>query len=121
MDMTPHWHGYSYTGPSRPKDSDARNPAAPTPPLVIAEWPGKPRSMLAGTFTSVEDAAAWLTQELAATPPLATAVSADLMVRYARERLGQAPDGVVTRYYTASAYAVRDLVPCTGRCPEPPR
>lgn len=119
--MGRHWHAYSYTGPARPKDSDARNPAAATPPLVIAEWSGKPRAMLAGTFTSVEGAVEWLAEELAAAPPLPTAVSPAHMAAYARERLTGWPGDAVNRYYTAGSYVCRDLVACAGACPDPPR
>lgn len=115
--MTSHWHAYTYTGPARPRDSDARDPSAPAPPLVIAEWPRKPRSMLAGTFTTPGDAAAWLERQLAETPPLPTGLDAGVLTAYARARLTGRPGDAVTRYYTAGAYAVRDLVRCTGACP----
>ncbi|WP_031522087.1 hypothetical protein [Streptomyces sp. NRRL F-5123] len=118
--MTPHWHAYTYTGPSRPRDSDARNPAAAAPPLVIAEWPGKPLSMLAGTFTTAEAALDWLAQQLAETPPLPTALPAAAILAHARARLAAHPADEVTRYYTAGSYVARDLVRCTGRCPAPP-
>lgn len=118
--MAPHWHAYSYTGPARPKDSDARNPATVAPPLVIAEWTAKPRSMLAGTFTDPEDALSWLEQELTTTPPMSTALPAASVVAYARARLAGRPADVVTRYYTPGSYVVRDLVQCTSGCPSPP-
>jgi hypothetical protein len=115
--MTPHWHAYTYTGPARPRDADARDPATPTPPLVVGEWPRKPRSMLAGTFTDPGDAAGWLERQLTEAPPLPTGVPAAVLVAYARARLTGHPGDAVTRYYTAGAYAVRDLVPCSGACP----
>lgn len=118
--MTPHWHAYTYTGHARPPDSEARNPLSATPPLVIAEWPAKPRQMLVGTFTHAESAADWLEQQLKETPPMSTALPASAVLEYARARLAGHPGDVVTRYYTASSYVCRDLVPCEGRCPAPP-
>ncbi|NJP42643.1 hypothetical protein [Actinacidiphila epipremni] len=118
--MTQHWHAYTYTGPGRPRDADARDPAVAAPPLVIAEWPDKPRSMLVGQFADREAAASWLEQEVARTPPMPTALPAESLVAYARTRLAQDPADVVTRYYTASSYVCRDLVLCTGRCPASP-
>lgn len=118
--MTQHWHAYTYTGSARPKDADARNPTAVAPPLVIAEWPAKPRHMLAGTFTTTETALGWLEQQLAETPPMSSALPAGTVLEYARARLQQTPSDVVTRYYTAGSYVARDLVPCTGQCPDPP-
>jgi hypothetical protein len=115
--MTRHWHAYAYTGPARPPDADARDPGIPAPPLVIAEWPRKPRSMLAGTFRTPDDATAWLRRQLVETPPLPTGVPAAVLTAHARARLTERPGHAVTRYYTAGAYAVRDLVRCTGACP----
>ncbi|MFI0897767.1 hypothetical protein [Streptomyces sp. NPDC020983] len=115
-----HWHAYSYTGHMRPPDREARDPLSPTPPLVIAEWLGKPRSMLAGTHTSAEAAAGWLEQQLAETPPMPTALPAETVLGYARARLAEHPGDAVTRYYTAGSYVCRDLVRCAGRCPQPP-
>lgn len=116
-----HWHAYTYTGPARPPDRDARDPHSATPPLVIGEWLAKPRSMLAGTFAAADDAIGWLTTELTRTPPLPTAVTPELVLAYARDRLAAHPYDQVTRYYTATAYACRDLIHCAGagRCPEP--
>ncbi|NUP52323.1 MAG: hypothetical protein HOW97_34130 [Catenulispora sp.] len=118
----PHWHAYTYTGHTRPPDREARDPNSPTPPLVVADWPRKPRSMLAGTFTAVDDAMGWLAKQLADTPPLTTAIAPELIIGYARERLTQEPGDQVTRYYTAGSYACRDLVRCppAGPCPDPP-
>lgn len=120
--MTSHWHAYAYTGHQRPPDREARDPLSPTPPLVVADWLGKPRSMLAGTFTDVDDAMAWLEKQLTETPPLETAVPPALVLDYARARLAQEPGDQVTRYYTQSAYACRDLVRCPqgGPCPDTP-
>lgn len=119
--MTPHWHAYTYTGHQRPPDRDARDPNSATPPLVVADWLNKPRSMLAGTFTTVDDAMDWLTKQLSETPPLTTAIPPALVLDYARERLVHEPGDQVTRYYTNSAYACRDLVRCpqTQTCPDP--
>lgn len=119
--MAPHWHAYTYTGHTRPPDREARDPLSATPPLVIAEWPAKPRSMLAGTFTDPGPAVAWLEQQLTATPPMATDLPAASTVAYARSRIAGRPADVVTRYYTAGGYVARDLVQCVGRCPSPPR
>lgn len=115
-----HWHAYSYTGPARPKDAEARDHLSATPPLTIAEWPKKPRQMLAGTFSTPVDALDWLKRELGIAPPLPTALPAHTVLAYAGDRLTQNPRDQVTRYYTASAYVVRDLVHCDGGagCPE---
>src|SRR4051812_42532166 len=102
--MDTHWHAYTYTGHRRPPDGEARDPASATPPLVIAEWPTKPRQMLAGTFAAVDAAVGWLGQQLAETPPMSTALPADTVIEYARARLATHPGDVVTRYYTAGAY-----------------
>jgi hypothetical protein len=120
--MTRHWHGYSYTGHTRPPDRDARDHLSATPPLVIAEWPRKPRSMMAGTFTDAGQAVAWLETELSATPPLPTSLPADVVLENARVRLLEAPGDQVTRYYTASGYVCRDVVLCPpeGPCPRSP-
>lgn len=118
--MTPHWHAYAYTGHTRPPDREARDPQSATPPLVVAEWLRKPRTMLAGTFTAPGDAMSWLEQQLAETPPMSTALPTDTVLVHARERLTQHPGDQVTRYYTATAYVVRDLVRCAaGDCPDP--
>lgn len=109
-----HWHAYSYTGPARPKDAEARDPLSATPPLTLSEWPKKPRQMFAGTFPSADDALDWLRQQLAATPPLSTDLPAETVLAYAEKRLTRHPRDCVTRYYTASAYVVRDLMSCDG-------
>lgn len=119
--MKPHWHAYSYTGHTRPPDREARDPLSATPPLVIAEWLAKPRAMLAGTFTNAEGALQWLEQQLNETPPMSSALPTSAVLDYARSRLAEHPGDQVTRYYTGSSYICRDLVRCTGRCPEPPR
>jgi hypothetical protein len=77
--------------------------------------------MLAGTFTDVGEAMVWLEKQLAETPPLETAVPASLVLAYARERLSREPGDQVTRYYTTTSYACRDLVRCphAGACPDP--
>jgi hypothetical protein len=75
--------------------------------------------MLAGTFTSAEEAVRWLEGQLVETPPLPTDLPIGTVLRYARARLRAEPADVVTRYYTAGAYVVRDLVRCAGRCPVP--
>jgi hypothetical protein len=117
-----HWHAYSYTGPWRPADREARDPSSATPPLIVAEWVRKPRTMLAGTFTQAQEALAWLAREVAQTPPPASGLPVPVLLAYARARLGEQPGDQVTRYYTASAYVVRDLVRCTGGegCPDRP-
>jgi hypothetical protein len=117
-----HWHAYSYTGTARPKDADARDPLSATPPLTLSEWGRKPRQMIAGTFLSPADALEWLRQQLAATPPLPTDLPAETMLAYAGRRLARHPRDFVTRYYTASAYVVRDLMSCDGgaNCPATP-
>ena len=114
-----HWHAYSYTGPSRPRDAEARDPLSATPPLTISEWPKKPRQMLAGTFSHPADALDWLGRQLAATPPLPTDLPPETVLAYAGERLARHPSDNITRYYTASAYVVRDLLSCEGgtNCP----
>ncbi|WP_329176743.1 hypothetical protein [Streptomyces sp. NBC_01477] len=121
--MTTHWHAYSYTGHARPPDSEARDPHSAAPPLVVAEWLRKPRSMLVGTFADPDDAVAWLAHQLADTPPMATSLPVRAALAYARDRLTQKPGDQVTRYYTSTAYVVRDLIRCTGQagtCPGPP-
>lgn len=87
----------------------------------MADWLRKPLSMLAGTFTGVDDAMEWLTKQLAETPPIETAIPPALVLDYARERLVHDPGDQVTRYYTTSGYACRDLVRCpqTENCPNP--
>lgn len=117
-----HWHAYTYTGPQRPKDAEARDPLSATPPLTIAAWANKPRGMLAATFGDPADALAWLAEQLARTPPLPGALPAATVLGYARERLTRHPGDQITRYYTASQYVVRDLIHCTGGpgCPGAP-
>lgn len=118
-----HWHAYSYTGHQRPPDREARDLLSPTPPLVIKEWLQKPRAMLAGTFDNPADAVAWLEAELAATPPMSTALPTETVIEYARARISESPGDQVTRYYTAGSYVCRDLVLCVpepGPCPNYP-
>jgi hypothetical protein len=79
--------------------------------------------MLAGTFTTPDDAMTWLEGQLAATPPMTTALSISVVCSYARQRLTEHPGDQVTRYYTTSAYVCRDLVRCpndAGPCPQRP-
>ncbi|HEY5834139.1 hypothetical protein [Streptomyces sp.] len=117
-----HWHAYAYTGPTKPEDRDARDPLSATPPLVVREWLRKPRGMLVGTFTEPEAALTWLAAQLAESPPPPSAVPADTVIGYARERIARHPYDQVTRYYTAGSYVCRDLVRCTGapgECPAP--
>jgi hypothetical protein len=117
-----HWHAYSYTGHQRPPDRDARDPLSATPPLVIAEWLAKPRSMLSGTFTDPAAAIGWLEAEVTATPPLPTALPPDVVIEHARVRIEETPGDQVTRYYTAGGYVCRDVVRCPpdARCPHRP-
>jgi hypothetical protein len=92
------------------------------PPLLVADWVRKPRSMLVGTFTDVDSALAWLEREMRASPPTEHGVPVETVLRYARARLGEEPGDQVTRYYTAGGYVCRDLVRCPpqGPCPDPP-
>lgn len=120
--MTAHWHAFSYTGPQRPRDADARDPQSATPPLEVARWLRKPRKMLAGTFATTDGAMGWLEEQLVQTPPMSSALPTPTVLEYARVRLSEHPGDQVTRYYTAGAYVCRDLVRCQGGdfCPGHP-
>ncbi|GAA0901281.1 hypothetical protein Vau01_120260 [Virgisporangium aurantiacum] len=45
-------------------DWQRRDPASVAPPLLVADWPAKPRSMLARTCTDPRDAVGWLRDEV---------------------------------------------------------
>lgn len=53
---------YRYIG-EPVKDWQKRDNSLATPPLMLAEWPNKPRSMLAATARSREAAITWLWNE----------------------------------------------------------
>lgn len=55
---------YQYLGP-RALDSGARrDPLRETPPFLLKEWLGKPKSMRAKTVFTRDDALAWLRKEM---------------------------------------------------------
>lgn len=107
-----HYHAYSYTGRGY-ADSEVRKGLAPNgyPPLVVIPRTGTPDTRL----TTLDDALAWLEQELTAHPPVDSAafpVTARLV--YSRERLQQTRANEVIYGYWSQArrYISRRLYPC---------
>lgn len=122
--METHWHAFSYTGHERPRDGEARDPGAATPPIELDMWFSKPRSMMDGTFTDPEAAADWLERELTESPPPASALPVRLHMRFARAALRRRADAYVGYYTAHGGFLVRTLLACPRRglrCPSPPR
>jgi hypothetical protein len=113
-----HWHGFAYTGSTRPPDSAARDMNQAVAPNEIGMFFRKPQSMRAGAFTAPDPAWEWLRGELEEAPPLATALPVAALLEGARDSLARGAD-VYVGYCTARA-----LLPCPRegeRGPAPPR
>jgi hypothetical protein len=122
--MDTHWHAFSYTGHGRPRDSDARDPQFPAPPIDIGMWFRKPRSMMDGTFTEPAAAGEWLERELRESPPPRAAVSVERHMKTTRDALARGADAYVGYYTERGRFLVRAVLACPRegeRCPSPPR
>jgi hypothetical protein len=112
-----HWHGYTYVGQERPPDSMRRDPSNPTPPLEIADWLRKPKSLVKETFPN-DPAGAKLASEwmrACGTEHVYLGEAAfplDDRMAYVDEALSRGAD-VVWGYYTQrTSYVSQALVAC---------
>lgn len=95
------WRCYGWTGAVVP-DWQRRDPASPTPPLLVWDWMKKPVSMLVKTCTDPLEAVAWLQGEVTQLAPRLLPADPERLGRllgYLDHRLAQDPNLVHTCLY----------------------
>ncbi|GAA5047167.1 hypothetical protein HNP84_000426 [Thermocatellispora tengchongensis] len=131
-----HWHAYTWIGPGDDRGREAeRRPdspefaTSPLPPMRTGDWLVKPASRIAGTFSQVQDATAWLAEQYKAAEGLflhPDRIGLDERLEQARDLLARGVDVQWGEWLTGGRFITVGVVCCPNRhvrhrCPAVPR
>ncbi|MFK0062604.1 hypothetical protein ACIQTN_25680 [Streptomyces werraensis] len=118
MTASVHWHAFAYTGKGY-TDGEVSKGIAPAsfPPRELPDWLDRRPGLRVYTEAQIDEAVAWLEQEMREQPPVdAASFPVATRLGYSRARLRQQAGRDVLHGYwsTRGQFVTRALVACTG-------